>query len=255
MKNTLININLHRFKDRQFVAFFEEILSILGKNTIKDIPERFLGALQTTNTQLQEAYKKETTILATAKIMALDQKRDAVLSSLRLLLQSKRVNPFTGEQLEMVFKVEEVIQRYGGGKISEFDLNGETAALNNLINDLNKEGAKEITALGLSEHLSQLKTTNDDFAKAYQERALTQAQNAAIGGLKEARGKILICYRGLEGYINTSAKIPGEHQAAYLDLLGFMNEIIKKYNLLLHAKPKKGGNLGDIDESAQILLY
>lgn len=160
-------------------------------------------------------------------------------------IKSLLKDPSKKDLLNLVLSVDKVIQRYGGGKIPYFDYNGETAAINNLLEDIQKECKQAIQPLDLQRYLDMIQAANLDFIKHYNDREANAAETALLGKMKEMRKKAILCYRGLEGFIVSSMVIEGENQVAYKDLVLRMNEKIGKYNLLIPKKGDKNEKEGD----------
>lgn len=194
-------------------------------------------------TALQTALKAEDDALALSKanllsgeIKTLDTERDKHYKALRKAIKFFLSHP-DAELVKAAQRLEQLLKNYNIDP--KMQLDRETGLLLNLISDLEKKSAADVTALALTPVVQAMKQANDKLREVTRARANDRAVQI-VGQLKQAQHASDEAYRALVQKVNALAVVEGE--VDYADFISKMNEQVKHYKQEVLPKAKKKGD-------------
>jgi hypothetical protein len=122
-------------------------------------------------------------------------------------------------------RIEVVFDHYGNLTVKPYD--EETAAINNLISELNDNHAADVTTLGIGGWLNELKANNEAFDALMKGRYSKEAVKTQLR-MKQVRLEVDAAYKQITNRINALIIVNGE--TAYKGFVDEMNQRILKYN-------------------------
>ncbi len=135
--------------------------------------------------------------------------------------------------------MQDVLKNYGGGKLTAFDFNGETAAIRKLGVELNRICAAELKMLDLSEAVAQLEADNLAFATVYKDRNALEEENKQLFEMQQVRGQLSKIYTGLCKQIELLSLTFPEKSKKIQEFSVALNVLIGKYRPLIASEKKK----------------
>jgi hypothetical protein len=159
-----------------------------------------------------------------------DQDRDTVIVGINEAAKTalRHYNPTVSEAAK---RLKIVLDAYNTPKpLTDLPYDAETAAVINLLQELEGKHAADVQTVGLRGWVAELHTRNDAFdrlAKAYNEQ---QAAKPPFK-MKDVRNETDEAYKNIVLVINALIVMEGE--AAYAPFVTELNELIKHYNDLL----------------------
>ena len=188
---------------------------------------------------LTAAFKEEDACYARAQKSAItddikeaDAKRDRVFSSYRKTLKGF----FEGPIEEQVTAAETLLIALSSYHIDpSMQLERETGAIINLVDDCEKKYAAEVQKLGLKGHIEVLKEANNKVEKWLTERSDNMPEK--LGALRTARRASDAAYLYLVRVINAYAVVdPALNTAPFI---AHMNKVIRRYKTQVIGSKKK----------------
>jgi hypothetical protein len=166
-----------------------------------------------------------------------DMKRDSTFRGLADAVKAGN-NHFNPTVKQAAARVQVVFDFYGNIATKPYD--EETAAINNLITELNGTYANDAVALGINEWLIELKANNDAFDSLKKNRYSEGASKTQLR-MKQVRMEVDAAYKTISERINAFIIINGP--SAYEIFVNELNQRVGKYNILI--AQRKGRNSKD----------
>ncbi len=225
------SIHLIRLRNAEYLQLMTEVIALTEKHN----PETLLiqTPLETLKMKQQELgglFKKQLSSSLTAEIEALDSQRDNALQGIVSILKGYAYH--YDETLKEAAKVlQERIQHYGKRIVMQ-SYQAETATLDNLISDWEKEAVltQALTSLNLTAWKDYLKEKNTLFAQKYLDRTQEYGQ-ANPENIKQKREETNEAYYHFKKLIEAHAVINPDN--LYKALFNDLNALILQYNHLL----------------------
>lgn len=180
------------------------------------------------------AYNKEAGALdvirkstVTEAIAEADQRRDDLNSGLAHTVKGA-TSHFDAAKKKAAERLQVALDHYGNINRKSYD--EETAAINSLIDDLNKQYAADIATLGLEKWITELQSANNAFVALMQERYSEEAVKPQYN-MKTARQETDNAYRTITEHIDALIIVNGEE--AYAGFVNELNQRVEKYNTTL----------------------
>jgi hypothetical protein len=132
---------------------------------------------------------------------------------------------------------------YGSG-ITRMNFPKETAVLNNLVVDwtTNPDLVAAVAALGLTDWVKEIKTSNDAFNTLYIDRTKQTGSTADFDNLKTKRLEVAQDWYDLRDALlarYTSKKLDKGDTTDYITLFNNLNALIDKYNTIINDRKAK----------------
>ncbi len=213
------------------------------------------GVLATILALLKTAYEKFLRLVNRNKkssysdlLKEKDTNRDDAFRALRdvILGFSRRLNDAYRKSARFLL---EIFTR-NGWTIYQDGYQDESAELNQLISELEgKDAADAIAALQLIEMFNELKTSQQDFEDAYQNKASDESkeEHAVMG---DVRQELIESLSGLLERIDSDAKY-APNADEYTVLIATLNNIITETGTILKARITRGSNHDELPESEE----
>ena len=135
---------------------------------------------------------------------------------------------FAPEVKKAAANLQPIFEHYGNIARKSFD--EETAAITNLIADLQNTNATDVATTGIADWVKELQKNNFDFVAIKSKRYNEDASKTQLR-MKEVRTAIDITYRSIAERINALMVVNGE--ANYLNFVNELNKRIENYNHLI----------------------
>lgn len=237
------SINLGRLRNNEHFQFMTDVRNAI-KSAIADVLnlKPFVPRFNSAHDELNSALLVDQGSVKTEKLSVLDTSRDGTWSALAGRIRATLGSPVP-EEVESAKIIQRVFDLYGN--IREMSYNEETAALANLVEDLEKpENAAYCEALGISHWVAVLKQQNNAF-QALLDARNKELANKASGDVKAARAVIDPIYAEITGRLNAMVTL----EMATPEIEGFIRELnqrIKYYTDTLAARA--GRNAAEEEE-------
>ncbi|MDR1199794.1 MAG: DUF6261 family protein [Prevotellaceae bacterium] len=236
MKETIIRINLQRLKNETHVQFNENINAVFVKYNpqtlnIKALYDLYKAAFDNEIEALDFIRKSE----LTTKIANQDHRRDTIYRGFVETIKGE-IHHFDQEHVEAAELLYEVCKHYGN--IARKTLDDETAAIDDLLRELDSNGNKSLVELlGLADWLDQLEVENNRFKQLMLDRYAETSQRPAIR-MCDARTLVDRCLRLIFDRIDALALVNGI--TAFESFIKELNAVIERYkNLIARGKGDK----------------
>lgn len=239
--------NLEAFQVYSDVAAFltQESSAQEFEKPLKDVCDTFVARQQEYDTALLPERRS----LQTAELAQLDAQRDYLLrgfvSSLRLYVGSP-----DGDQSRAARVLLGLVEKYGKN-IPSLPYRQETAAITNLLQDLEIEENAELVKKLYSEHwIASLRTANTQFEQTMLSRTDTASETTSERS-KTARAAVQTAFEKLCEMINALAVVKGE--SGYIRLIDRINQLVSEAQDVLSrraARSKKSAEKGE--EEAEV---
>jgi len=226
-------IYLARMRNNEHYQFMSDVANAINKATptalqIDSVYTSFTDALARLNACLLVDQGSATT----EEITAMDVVRDRTWSALNERVKSSLLSPIEAE-VESAKVVKRIFDLYGN--VRTLSYNEETAAITNLIEDLEKnKNAAHCTTLGITSWVAALKQQNIDFQALVDSRNVELA-NKESGDVKAIRDEIDPILQNIVKRIN--AQVTLEIGTAVTEtFIKELNQRIKYYNETIVAR-------------------
>ena len=234
----ILTINLKNLKDRQIVEFSTSSLEIFQKYQADFALDALVKSYEKGITELKNSYKKQKTNLHTEKVVALDHQRDQTYKAIwhktkAFMYQTK------AELVDAAHKILDTLKHYGGGKLTSFDFNGESAVIHKLVIELNRLYPAELKLLGLIEIVEQLEVENVAFESAYKDRNTLEAENKLLFEMQQVRAQLSKIYTVLCKQIDVLSLTFPEKTKETQEFVIALNVLVGKYRVLITPSAKK----------------
>jgi hypothetical protein len=222
----------------QFFADFSELVNEEGAETLK-IATQFQSLTALFNRE-DEALKKIAKSEFTAKIQAADSARDEMFAGMTEITGSC-LKHYDEQVRDAATRLKILFDTYK--KIDKKNLMEQTAAVTNMMQELNGRYAPDVAAVGVGGWAAQLETRNNALHALIKERFDESAAKTDIV-LRDARLEVDKQYRIIVERINALVIVEGPD--AYESFIRRLNAIIAKYTQYIttgqgRRAAKKGG--------------
>jgi hypothetical protein len=231
-------LKIDQLRNAEFIALGKDFISLIDSaNPVTLGINAAYGPFKTEWLSLDSFFVLERGSILTDDLVALDARRDNAIVGLRMVIDgfSRHFDPAFRAASERLLAA---IDKYGTG-INRLNLLAETEVLRNLVSDLEGNSLLQnaLTVLGLKTWVTELKDANNAFNQVYLQR--TQETSAKPNDSLASRRKPAIeLYRKLVKTIE--AKNTLDPSPALSTLMGQLNGLIDKYNLLVAARSTAG---------------
>ena len=197
-----------------------------------------VAALQAATAPLDELFAKERGNLITPELEALDARRDAAITGIRMLAEAQtyHYDPVSAKAGEQVVAA---IDKYGRN-LARLNYIAETEVIVSLADDFTTDAELNAaaTTINLHDWLKELSTANTLFNTRYLARNTDYAAKPG-GNLLQQRETTTAAYRSLAEHITAHATLTPS--AAYTKLINEVNTLIDQYNQLISNRSGGGG--------------
>ncbi len=217
--------NLKMLRNLEVFQVFSDILTFLQqeesvKEPLKSLCDEFAGRLSEYDTALVPERRSH----YTAELARLDARRDYVFRSfiaqLKLYLTS-----YHAEQVKASETLLSLVDKYGKN-IPQMPYRQETAAISNLLQDLELESNAALVGLLFAEHwVEALRTANEEFEETMVSRSDAASGNE-LGVAKTARAAAQGAFEKLCAMINALSLIHGE--SGYKSIIDRINQLVSE---------------------------
>jgi SMC interacting uncharacterized protein involved in chromosome segregation len=236
-------LNLARLRNNEHYQFMSD-----ARNKVEEVTPAVLSLdvifprFAVAHDELNATLLVDPGSVKTEQLTLLDTQRDSTWSALGNRIRATLNSPVT-EEVESAKILQRIFDLYGN--IRQMSYNEETAALTNLIEDLEKsENAAHSQTLGISSWVAALKQQNTDF------QSLLDARNAELAGkasgdVKAARAVIDPIYKEMTDRLNAMVTL----EMTTPEMQRFIRELnqrIKYYDNTLTARA--GRNAAEEEE-------
>ena len=171
----------------------------------------------------------------TSEIAVSDHKRDSTYRGFCDTVKGAN-NHFLPAKREAANRIQIAIDHYGNINTKTYD--EQTAAINSLVEDLNKEYANDVATLGVEDWVAELQLNNNSFETLMDERYSTDAGKTQLK-MKEVRVEVDTAYRNITERVDALVVVNG--QEAYAPFVKELNERVEKYNNTLAQRKGRNG--------------
>jgi hypothetical protein len=183
----------------------------------------------------------------TDAVSAADKFRDKILKGMQDVLKSA-LNHYDKAVEKAAYKVKIVFDTYGN--IAGRSYSKETAAIHNIVQDLQGKYSNDAAIIGLTQWVTELKKANDDFETLMLDRydELSAQPNLVV---REERLKIDEAYYAIIKRINAAIVMEGKEE--YSEFVTAFNTVIRRFITVMaqrkgKAKAKKAKDSAGDDE-------
>jgi hypothetical protein len=241
MKNLIIRFKYDHLRNETHVEYNETVNGLVIKCNpqtlgIAVLYGAYKSALEVEVSVLDVILKSEYTV----EINAQDHVRDGIFRGFAEAVQSAR-HHFDPDKRKSAGKVNVVLEHYGNIAAKTFDQ--ETAAIDDMLRELNGQYSDDVIRIGLNEWTKQLDTENQTFKHLMSER-YTEAARRPTVRMKTARAETDKTLRTMLDMVDALVKVNGDE--AYLPFVNELNAVSERYrNQLAQAagrRPKSTTN-------------
>jgi hypothetical protein len=240
MKNLFIRFIYTELRNETHVEYNETFDSILINHNpqtlgVKPLYDAYKPLLDTEVAALDIIRKSG----YTSEIDEQDSRRDSIFRGFTDAVKSA-LNHFNAAKKEAAHKIAIVLEHYGN--IAAKTLDQETAAIDDLLRELNDNHSQDILLLALADWLSQLNIENETFKTLMMARYSETAQRPTTR-MKQARTDVDKAFRAILNQIEALALVNGA--TAYTAFINELNAVSERYKnqLAQHAGRIKKGEL------------
>lgn len=227
-------IALTRLNDANFLQFIKSILAILDKAAAALGFANITTALQADLLLMTESFKKKNLTEETKQIIALDLLRDRAFRTLKTRAESYLTDDLLPGAKAHAEQILLIMKRYGGGGITRFDLNNETATLTNLCADLQNEAADALQALNLTDLVIYLSACNTNFETRYALRGDVATELGSVPPMHKLRPGVHANYAAFVQLAESLQHFNAAEATAIGENIDRVNQEIKSFNALIN---------------------
>ena len=247
MMQTVNNLSLQRFNNRECTAFFLNVQKILTDANRENlgVDATFLSQYNTLLQKLMDQVYTTTGSQYTTQMKAADEKRGIIFRRVRLKLQAVEFGEEGSRLVKMADKVRsEILSKYGSG-IPQMPMQEETAVVSGLIYDLrDKLDDDDIEELALEDDIAKLELANTAFVKAYNartsEKAEQESQKTTL--LRQQLGELYLRICLIVQYnANSLSEADAEKAAECQSIIKLLNVLIAEAKQRLAQRLKGSG--------------
>ena len=232
---TVIRFRYEHLRNEAHVSYHEAVTKLIEK-----FDPKFLEIVSVYS-QYKTAYNDEVSVLDmvqksefTQEIEEQDEVRDDIFYGFKTAVKSA-LNHYSQDLRKAAKKVEIVLDSYGNIARKSFDQ--ETAAIDDIIRELNDSRKVEIDQLGLQMWLVMLSKENDTFKRIMESR-YSQSANRPTLRMRNTRQIVDSLFRGILNFIEAYTTLNGMQK--HENFLKELNAVSERYkNLLAQAEGKR----------------
>ena len=220
----IIDINIQRMNNGAHFTFVSNILARAeADTTVKGKASELISNLKTAVSTEDEALKISQKSLLTDEIAKADSDRDALYAGYKKAVEGFLAMPIA----DMAQAAKILSQHIKDYKINTADqLDKETGLLVNFITDLENKYSAQVTKLGLTAFVTNMKEANERVRTLTLQRT-NEKMGVSVGALKTARTASDNAYRALVKMVNALALVFGEKD--YAPFIDYVNTEITHY--------------------------
>lgn len=219
---------LKTYRNSEFIAFINDTLGLLTRANIAALSSPQAN-LQTAYDDLETSFKVSQGSLLTASVQELDARRDAAIRGINQAAKAYSFHYDEATQSAAV-AVTKAISKYGT-RIAQLNYQAQTATLKSLVKDFENDAdlTAALTSLNLTAWVAELKNANTDFEAKYLDR-VTDKANKKTTPVSEHRPAAIAAYDTMVQHIQANNIL--SPSTALTELIGQLNELVLKYNVL-----------------------
>ena len=241
----ILDINIQRMNNGAHFTFVSNILTRAEADTaVKEKASELVSKFKAAVTAEDEALKISQKSLLTDDIAKADNDRDALYAGYKKAVEGFLVMP-VAEMAQAAKVLSQHIKDYKINTAGQLDK--ETGLLVNFITDLEDKYSAQVTTLGLTAFVTNLKEANER-VRTFTLQRTNEKMGITVGALKTARTASDDAYRALVKMVNALALVFGEKD--YTAFIDYVNTEITHYkrevlNQKSTATSTSGGSAGD----------
>lgn len=220
----IYDINIQRMNNGAHFTFVSNILARAeADTTVKGKASELVSNFKAAVAAEDEALKISQKSLLTDEIAKADSDRDALYSGYKKAVEAFLAMPIA----DMAQAAKVLAQHIKDYKINTADqLDKETGLLVNFITDLEDKYSAQVTKLGLTAFVTNMKEANERVRTLTLQRT-NEKMGVTVGALKAARTASDDAYRALVKMVNALALVFGEKD--YIAFIDYVNTEITHY--------------------------
>ena len=237
----IIDINIQRMNNGAHFTFVSNILARAEADTaVKGKAADQVNNLKASVSAEDEALKISQKSLLTDEIAKADNDRDALYAGYKKAVEAFLAMPIA----DMAQAAKVLAQHIKDYKINTADqLDKETGLLVNFITDLEDKYTAQVTKLGLTAFVTNMKEANERVRTLTLQRT-NEKMGVTVGALKAARTASDTAYRALVKMVNALALVLGEKD--YTAFIDYVNTEVTHYKReVIGQKAKAPSTSGD----------
>lgn len=234
-------LTLNNLRNSEFAQFMTDTLELVKRNDPVALQvEATYNALLAENEVLTNLLKPEKGSPLTAQLEAADDRRDAAVTGINLVVSGFTTHPDPAISSQAL-TLQRHLALFGSGSLARENYQSETAGINSLVADwTNKpELAAAITALNLDGWKAELAEANKAFNDLYLSRTESDSTANPVG-VRAQRQRMAPLYYELRDLIVSYHTIT-KGAAPYGHVVNLLNALIERYNTLLSNRRRSGG--------------
>lgn len=241
----ILDINIQRMNNGAHFTFVSNILTRAEADTaVKEKASELVSKFKAAVTAEDEALKISQKSLLTDDIAKADNDRDALYAGYKKAVEGFLAMP-VAEMAQAAKVLSQHIKDYKINTAGQLDK--ETGLLVNFITDLEDKYSAQVTTLGLTAFVTNLKEANER-VRTFTLQRTNEKMGITVGALKTARTASDDAYRALAKMVNALALVFGEKD--YTAFIDYVNTEITHYkrevlNQKSTATSTSGGSAGD----------
>lgn len=237
----IYDINIQRMNNGAHFTFVSNILARAeADTTVKGKASELVSNLKAAVAAEDEALKISQKSLLTDEIAKADSDRDALYAGYKKAVEGFLAMPIA----DMAQAAKVLAQHIKDYKINTADqLDKETGLLVNFITDLEDKYSAQVTKLGLTAFVTNMKEANERVRTLTLQRT-NEKMGVTVGALKAARTASDTAYRALVKMVNALALVLGEKD--YTAFIDYVNTEVTHYKReVIGQKAKAPSTSGD----------
>jgi Family of unknown function (DUF6261) len=220
------------YRNSEFIRYMKNVAEICSNSNPKLLKiDAQLSNLAAATTPLDDLFMIERGNLLTAELQAIDARRDAALSGLRMAASAYSFH-FDADIKKAADIIAAAIDKFGTGLV-RLNYVAETEVIESLVADVaaDAELAAAIAKLQLNDWVAELNTANILFNTTYLSRTSSYAVKPD-GNLTELRLVTANAYSELVAHITAHNTLSPSD--AYAQLVGKVNSLTEQYNRMVN---------------------
>ena len=230
---------LHALRNNEHYQFMTDV-----EKLIKEVTSEVLAitakhpAFENALNALDDSLQVEKGSSKSAKLYELDKLRDKTWRAIKKRVDATTDSPVE-EEVKSAYILQRVISLYGN--IRKMSYNEESAAISNLVDDLQSEmNMPHVEQIGITTWVAFLKEQNQTFQEVFDQRN-TELANRQSGDVRSARLIIDPLYKQIIDRINATITLDMAAEGVE-SFVNRLNEIIKYYQTQLAIRAGRNNN-------------